>query len=88
MTNKIVCLGTKKYEYKIKNMGKAELLLEMILFQEERKDTGYLTPNLIDRGLILFDALLKVCETYEMQSLCSSYLKHLFLEKERLNGRY
>lgn len=54
---------------------------EMIRFQEERAQRGGLTPEMIDRGIVLFKALAEAAETQELRILCSSYRKHLIEEQ-------
>lgn len=70
------------YEAKILGADKLELLSEMMKFQEERTETGYLTPTMMVRGKILFKALEERAETFELRHLARSYRRHLKYELE------
>ena len=65
------------YLQRILKMDKLELLEEMIQFQDLRNEEKSLSPNLIIRGQILFNALEEVAETHELKSLTRDYKKHL-----------
>jgi len=70
------------YQSKIENMEKAELLNEMIRFQEERSQLGHLTLGMMVRGKILFKELELSAETEELKILTQSYKRHLEFELE------
>ena len=74
--------GDPSYQSHILKLGKLELLEEMVRFQEERTQLGYLTVDMMVRGQILFTALEKSAETQELRTLTRSYRKHLHLELE------
>ncbi len=71
---------TIQYRQRIDAMDKLALLEEMVHFQEERTQKGELTPSLMLRGRILFEALEKTAETRELQILTRSYRRHLEFE--------
>jgi hypothetical protein len=77
-----------EYKAKILGMDKLELLEEMVRFQEMRSAVGYLTPQMMIEGKILFKALEDSAETNELRMLTRSYRRHLeyelaaFLEKQ------
>lgn len=63
------------------HMDKMQLLEEMVRFQEERSAAGRLTPDMIDRGLVLFRLLEETAETEDLRILTRSYRRHLEIEK-------
>jgi hypothetical protein len=65
------------YHAMILTMEKLELLDEMVRFQQERSEKGYLTPKMMIRGKLLFKALEATAETQELQLLTRSYRRHL-----------
>lgn len=65
------------YQLLINRMSKIELLEEMVRFQEERSQKGQLTPLMMIRGKILFQALELNSETDELRILAGSYRRHL-----------
>ena len=69
-----------RYRAKILGMEKVELLEEMVRFQEERSQTGSLTPEMMRNGRHLFQALESSAETRELKILAGSYRRHLELE--------
>jgi hypothetical protein len=68
------------YRQKILSFDKLELLEEMVRFQEERSRVGELTPTMMVRGKILFQALEESAETQELRLLTRSYRRHLEFE--------
>lgn len=69
-----------QYARKIAQLSKLELLNEMVRFQETRSQLGKLTPELMVKGRVLFEALEKNAETETLQVLTRSYRRHLELE--------
>ena len=65
------------YHAMILTMEKLELLDEMVRFQQERTQLGYLTPKMMIRGKLLFRALETSAETRELRALTGSYRRHL-----------
>jgi hypothetical protein len=70
-------IGDTAYQHLIDSMDKLELLEEMVRFQEERSRVGFLTPEMMVRGRILFNALENSAETEELKLLTGSYRRHL-----------
>lgn len=68
------------YHAKILVMDKAELLEEMVRFQQERAKVPELTLEMMVRGKILFKELEKNAETQELYILTRSYRRHLEYE--------
>ena len=75
--------GLKRYEAKISKMDKLELLQEMVEHQEERA-IGKPTRESLERGFVLFEALVKCSETMELKDVCEKYLQRTYLELEDL----
>jgi hypothetical protein len=65
------------YRARILSMSKVELLEEMVTFQEERKEIGHLSPEMMIRGKHLFRALEETADTQELKILSRSYRRHL-----------
>ena len=76
-----------EYRAYIAKQDVVELLEEMVNFQTERSQKGYLTTDLILKGRILFKALRENCETKELYNLANSYLNHLEFEFKKLNDK-
>ncbi|RYZ74102.1 MAG: hypothetical protein EOP09_00930 [Proteobacteria bacterium] len=74
------------YRARILSLNKLELLEEMVNFQEERSERGYLTSQMMTRGKYLFKSLEEVADTQELKILARSYRRHLEheLQAERL----
>ena len=70
------------YQSKIESMDKAELLNEMVRFQEERSQLGHLTLGMMVRGKVLFKELELSAETEELKILTKSYRRHLDFEMQ------
>lgn len=70
------------YHAQILVMDKVQLLEEMVRFQQERSQKGYLTPSMMVRGRHLFRALEQTAETQELKILTRSYRRHLEYELE------
>ena len=68
------------YRKRIEAMPKLELLEEMVKFQEERARIGELTPSMMIRGRVLFQALEESAETNELRLLTRAYHRHLDYE--------
>lgn len=75
------------YRAKILSMSKVELLEEMVSFQEERKERGSLSPDMMIKGRHLFRALEEVADTQELKILSRSYRRHLEYEIAELKNR-
>lgn len=71
-----------KYVIEIAQLDKLELLEEMLHFQEERKQVGFLTPEMMVLGQILYQAIADSAETPELRNLTQSYTRHLKYEYE------
>lgn len=65
------------YRARILSMSKVELLEEMVTFQEERKEMGRLSQEMMIRGKHLFRALEETADTQELKILSRSYRRHL-----------
>lgn len=65
------------YRARILSMSKVELLEEMVTFQEERKEIGHLSEEMMIRGKHLFRALEETADTQELKILSRSYRRHL-----------
>jgi hypothetical protein len=76
--------GLRRYEDKISKMDKLELLQEMVVHQEERAVSYQMSPDLIQRGLILFKALAEVAESKELRDMCRNYVNKLCREWDSL----
>jgi hypothetical protein len=74
--------GLKRYEDKISKMCKLELLDEMVGHQEERAMTNKPTREMLERGFVLFQALLNCAETIEFKAICEKYLQKIYNELE------
>ena len=72
------------YRARILVMEKAQLLEEMVAFQQERSRAGKLTRAMMLRGKHLFKALEQSAETNELRILARSYRRHLEFELEEL----
>jgi hypothetical protein len=70
------------YKNRIKQMDCFQLLEEMVKFQLERSNTGYLTPKMMIEGIVLFQALEDNAITNELRLLTRSYRRHLQHELE------
>lgn len=68
------------YRAQLLSMNKVELLEEMIHFQQERTQAGFLTTPMMTRGKILFQILEESAETRELKLFCRSYRRHLEYE--------
>ncbi len=66
----------QNYRNMLQSLHKAELLHEMVKFNDELQETGY-TKVMCQKGTILFGLLLQTCETPEMNILCKQMLTHL-----------
>lgn len=74
--------GQKQYRARIAGMDKLELLEEMVTFQQERSQSGNLTRDMMERGIILFKALEETATTPELRLLTRAYHRHLVHELE------
>ena len=72
------------YRARILIMEKAQLLEEMVTFQQERSRKGRLTRSMMVRGKHLFKALELRAETHELRILARSYRRHLEFELDEL----
>jgi len=72
------------YRARILVMEKAQLLEEMVAFQQERSRVGQLTRSMMVRGKYLFRALEERAETNELRILARSYRRHLEFELDEL----
>jgi hypothetical protein len=72
------------YQAEILSMTKAELLEEMVRFQEERTRLGQLTLPMMVRGKYLFKALEESSESRELKNLTRAYKRHLEYELKEL----
>lgn len=68
------------YRARILSMTKVELLEEMVTFQEERKELGSLSHEMMIKGRHLFRALEEAADTQELKILSRSYRRHLEYE--------
>jgi hypothetical protein len=74
------CATLASYAELVGGMGKAQLLQEMVGFQEERSRLGGLTDEMIPRGIVLFSRIRQTAETLELRLLAGSYTRHLACE--------
>jgi len=75
------------YRAKILSMSKVELLEEMVRFQEERKERGSLSADMMIKGRHLFRALEEAADTQELKILSRSYRRHLEYEIAEMKNR-
>ena len=77
--------GLRRYIDKIRKMDKLELLQEMVYYQEEKGASRSATPDLIQRGLVLFRALVEIAESKELRDVCKNYYNKLNQEWDELH---
>lgn len=75
-------LQDEAYLRVLQRMEKAELLEEMVRFQQRRSKVDSLTLPMMIRGRILFSTIEKTADTEALKSLASSYRRHLEHELE------
>jgi hypothetical protein len=79
-------IESAKYQTKITQMDRLELLEEMVRFQQERSSVDKLNLKLLLNGRILFKALAETSVTPEMRLLTRSYFNHLTYELDHFQN--
>lgn len=61
-------------------LDKQKLLEEMISYQKQREREGYLSKELILKGIPLFEEINHKSDTAELKTMSKVYLRHLHIE--------